>query len=131
MSTQLLDQALVAFLQSVEGVLILLSTVPPEAFWAGAGLLSAGLLAILWGIARRAARGARAWLATRSLRTRTRSSGRAPRARALAARGTSRVEIARVTGLSRDVLALLLRAADHDAGADERPNLPRTARFAA
>lgn len=127
MSTELLDRALVALLQTVEGGIYLLSTVPPEAFWGLGGLLSAGLLAGLWKLARRAARATRAWLAARSLRARTR--GRAPRARALAARGTSRVEIARITGLSRDVLALLLRGADDDA--EQRPNLPRTARFAA
>ena len=123
MSTELLDQLLVTVLRSFEGVVYLLSTIPPEAFWGIGGLLAAAVLAGLWKLARRAARATRAWLAARSFRARTR--GRAPRARALAARGTSRVEIARVTGLSRDVLGLLLRDPDDDA--DRRPKLPRAA----
>ena len=133
MTTELLDTLLLRALRGVEMGIYLVSTIPPEAFWAIGGLLSAVVLAGLWKLARHAGRAARAWVASRLSRVRVRSrGGRSTRARALAlaARGTSRVEIARVTGLSRDVVSLLLRAGDDDAG-DERPNLPRTARFAA
>ena len=40
MSTELLDQLLVTVLRSVEGVVYLLSTIPPEAFWARYAVLA-------------------------------------------------------------------------------------------
>lgn len=129
MSTELLDQLLVSALRGVETGIYLVSTVPPEAFWATGGLLSALVLAGLYRLARRAGSAVRGWIAARPARARSRDRGRSNCARALAARGTSRIEIARVTGFSRDVVSLLLRV---DARTeDERPNLPRTARFAA